>query len=755
MVRGTGFRIQESGVRKAKAGGRILGLLLVTCHLSLVTAFGQQPQSSNAPIFSANAKFVQGVGPGYWPTAGSGLTLNIASGTAYCGAPAALVTYGGSTLTMAASQTNYVFLDPASNCAPASNTTGFSAGHIPLAKVVTGSSSITTITDARHWFVPQPIGTDSAGRAVTKHLNGMRFPDQFSGASVTAKIDAAVADIGSGPGVLVMTPTLGFGSPTNWRNDVAFLDLRQAYDPIDTITDDPDRVALVLLENRLGDMTTRPVTGTVTLANGSTAVTGSGTSFLTQLADHLGRSIKLNADSSTAWAQIASVADNTHATLTVPYPGTGGTGPASYFRTELGLVVNTQVTGGTPNTGAGGEAVGLSSIAWRTGGTRGIFGANFNTGYNTRDPKAHAVGLEIDLTNDSSADGVPGVNVEEGLRVVSAGSKRPASGIAIHKVSIGGEFVRGIWINNSYSSRGIHINGPSNHLYLVPNADDTNPMLVGRNAADSSTQWAVSNNGSAQFGTVRSGPPTASFVVEPSQNALNDSVDSFASLNSSATTALAVVHETAATTNQVSVMGLAVSRNTGASSKYMAGVEGDAYHQTAGSVLMMAGVAGYAKMTGASGTVTDMAALYANPNERTAGTVTNNYGLYVDAQAVGTNNYSVYTAGTAPAQFGGPVISGLNAVSFSSTPTFDARLGNTQKITLTGNVTSSTLSNATTGEQINFLICQDGSGSRTFAWPSNIKGGMTIGSTASKCSAQNFIFDGTNAYALSAGVANM
>jgi len=70
-------------------------------------------------------------------------------------------------------------------------------------------------------------------------------------------------------------------------------------------------------------------------------------------------------------------------------------------------------------------------------------------------------------------------------------------------------------------------------------------------------------------------------------------------------------------------------------------------------------------------------------------------------------------------------------------------------------VTSSTLSNATTGQQLDFLICQDGTGSRTFVWPTNVLGGMTIGSTLSKCSAQNFIFDGTNAYALSAGVTNM
>jgi len=100
------------------------------------------------------------------------------------------------------------------------------------------------------------------------------------------------------------------------------------------------------------------------------------------------------------------------------------------------------------------------------------------------------------------------------------------------------------------------------------------------------------------------------------------------------------------------------------------------------------------------------------------------------------------------------VISGLNTVTFSATPTFDASLGNTQKITLTGNVTSSTLSNATAGEQINFIIYQDSTGSHTFVWPTNVKGGMTIGSTLSTCSAQSFIFDGTNAYALGAGVLN-
>ena len=766
----SGSRIQDSGRKGLGTAGWGLVVLLVTCHLSLVTALGQQPQAqAGQPVFAANAKYVQGVGPGYWPTAATGLALNLAAGTAYCGNPPALVTYAGGTLTLAPSATNYVYLDPVTNCAPAASTSGFLPGHIPLAKVVTGASTITSVTDARTWFAPQPITTDATGGALVslKKLNGIRFADQFPGANATAKLDAAIADIGSGPGVVVAMPTIGAGSPSSFRNDVAILDLRQTYDVIGGWESDPDRAPLVLLENHLGELTTKTVTGTVTLTNGSTAVTGVGTQFLTQFpAERLGRSIKLNADASNAWAAVLSVTDDTHMTLKIPYPGTGGTGPASYFITHPGLVIDTLAEGGDPNTGAGGEGVGLTAIGWRTGGTRGIWSGNFNTGYYTRDPKAAAVGLEVDLSNFSSADAVPTSSVEEALRIVTAGPKRPGTGIHLVKAAGSGEFVRGLWIDNSYSSQGVFVKGPSNHLYLVPTADNNSPMLVGRNAADSATPWQINNDGTASFsGAVitpgadaihfRSGPDVSSFTSPTLQSLMNDSLNVFGGLNSARTNALIAANESTGTDFQVGVYGAAVSKHPSGSKVITLGVEGDSYHQSAGTVDWLIGVGGYADMSGASGTVGSMIALYAYPNSKSAGTVTNNYGLYVDEQTVGTNNYSIYTAGTAPAQFGGPVISGLKVVTFSATPTFDAKLGNTQKITLTGNVTSSTLSNATAGEQLNFLICQDSAGNHTFVWPSNVKGGMTIGSTASKCSAQTFIFDGTNAYALSPGVSNM
>jgi hypothetical protein len=98
-----------------------------------------------------------------------------------------------------------------------------------------------------------------------------------------------------------------------------------------------------------------------------------------------------------------------------------------------------------------------------------------------------------------------------------------------------------------------------------------------------------------------------------------------------------------------------------------------------------------------------------------------------------------------------------NAVTFSATPAYSFGSGatTTNKITLTGNVTSSTISGGSAGQLTTFVICQDATGSRTFAWPSNFFGNMTIGSTLSKCNVQTFTFDGTNYYATGTGVTNI
>lgn len=58
----------------------------------------------------------------------------------------------------------------------------------------------------------------------------------------------------------------------------------------------------------------------------------------------------------------------------------------------------------------------------------------------------------------------------------------------------------------------------------------------------------------------------------------------------------------------------------------------------------------------------------------------------------------------------------LTTVVFSATPVFNASLGTVFEITLTGNVTSSTLIGAAPGQILVFIIIQDGAGAHTFAW---------------------------------------
>ncbi len=97
---------------------------------------------------------------------------------------------------------------------------------------------------------------------------------------------------------------------------------------------------------------------------------------------------------------------------------------------------------------------------------------------------------------------------------------------------------------------------------------------------------------------------------------------------------------------------------------------------------------------------------------------------------------------------------GYTTVSFSATPTFSVtkNTGQTFLITLTGNVTSSTMdTSGITGSGrpiVTFRIVQDATGSRTFVWPTNVQNAGTVDGTASAASTQTFVWDGTNFQAL-------
>lgn len=92
----------------------------------------------------------------------------------------------------------------------------------------------------------------------------------------------------------------------------------------------------------------------------------------------------------------------------------------------------------------------------------------------------------------------------------------------------------------------------------------------------------------------------------------------------------------------------------------------------------------------------------------------------------------------------------INTVTFSATPTFDATKGNPE-ITLTGNVTSSTLTGLFVGQIITFTVIQDNVGGHTFAWPTQCKGATIVDATAGAKTVQAFIYDGTNCNAISVG----
>lgn len=222
-------------------------LRLMTClfviPFAAIRLLAQQGFTQNAPIYAVNSQYVQGVAPGFWPTAGGGLVLNLASGTASCGNSTAQ--YAGGTLTLTASTTNYVYVDPVA-CLPTFNTAGFPANAVPLATVSTGASSISAVLDQRTWFsVPNVVSLVNAA--------------SFTGGSAGAQLDNGCNSLSGKPGVVVIPSTMGSGqSLAGLPNGCAVLDLRgpgsnltSAFAP-DLFGDENSNEARFLFRERIG-----------------------------------------------------------------------------------------------------------------------------------------------------------------------------------------------------------------------------------------------------------------------------------------------------------------------------------------------------------------------------------------------------------------------------------------------------------------------------------------------------------------------
>lgn len=88
------------------------------------------------------------------------------------------------------------------------------------------------------------------------------------------------------------------------------------------------------------------------------------------------------------------------------------------------------------------------------------------------------------------------------------------------------------------------------------------------------------------------------------------------------------------------------------------------------------------------------------------------------------------------------VFGGLVVVPFSATPIFDASLVNGPiafDLTLSGNVTSSTLVAPQAGQIVTFIFQQDGTGGWTFVWPSNVLNAGIVDTDADSVTVQSFI----------------
>lgn len=117
-----------------------------------------------------------------------------------------------------------------------------------------------------------------------------------------------------------------------------------------------------------------------------------------------------------------------------------------------------------------------------------------------------------------------------------------------------------------------------------------------------------------------------------------------------------------------------------------------------------------------------------------------NYRLFVLYDCV--NN--VYVARGAGSGGGAGV---LTVVAFTATPTFTCSANGvpqTFQITLTGNVTSSTLASCASGQPVSFIIYQDGTGGRTFVYPTNVPNAPFVLPNANGYTYFSGVFDGAN-----------
>lgn len=99
-----------------------------------------------------------------------------------------------------------------------------------------------------------------------------------------------------------------------------------------------------------------------------------------------------------------------------------------------------------------------------------------------------------------------------------------------------------------------------------------------------------------------------------------------------------------------------------------------------------------------------------------------------------------------PVSFVGALVIPSSTLAFSATPIFAAGSASKFYLTLTGNVTSSTITGMVKDQLVIFQIAQDGTGGRSFVFPSVVKGPGVVDPAPGSISIQAFTFDGSSFY---------
>jgi len=862
--------MKKSKVKSRKFKALLFAAFLSTFNSQLSTAWAQQAQAQQGqPLYAVNAKYVQGVGPGYWPTAGAGLTLNIAAGTAICGNPPVKVDYAGGTLTMTNAATNYVYLDPVASCVPAKNTTGFTAGLIPLAQVVAAGGVITGVTDVRTWFVdPNSLGPviradlmpgadagaqifaaiaalpTTGGTVDALGLEAQTFGTlTISKSNVTVLFGVSTFTASTFPAISITVPGvrligLGAGQSVIKVADGAGLYKRIVYA---TFTGSGLEIAGLTFDHNVANNPRSAKPDNVNDPQVTIGVYGDAkhiriydnevknTSSVNNIDPHAlniedvwitnNRFTNIGNDAGLkgthTGANNAAVLTDAAANWTV----NGLIGLTISNLTDISSVVITAntantvtgvLTGGTDNDWDAGDVYSIqfdSSVIY-THGIKVLIEGNIFEATTAMDPGAVTAiethGSDTTVRGNVVRNFVSGANITgifqtdtrnvivadnifdncmRGINLWSQTYSTHVTGFGLDGVSVKGNKIalggKTVFVNGApevgigfgatppatveLDSRGISItDNIITHPFEGVAVTSYGSYALGWSSTDNMTLYdsEVSRNTVVNF-------PKAAIRLECVLSNVKVENNILRNNGSSLEAGVYEYQRAPISILAYAVSGLTIDHNSIvddiANTRFYypiwlyaeSGTPTGVYIRD--NTFLVTGAKNAAfrwvKPYQIAGPI-DIKPLFVGQVPDITYITSLNTELFAPgSQVLDMNTGSLYR----PANNGytWAIVSGLKVVTFSTTPTFDASLGNTQKITLTANVTSSTLSNATAGQTINFLICQDGTGSRTFVWPTNVKGAMTIGSTLSTCSAQDFIFDGTNAYAVSSGVTNM